>query len=92
MWFAKLFGGRRKADEALQDEPARFAAPQHSNAPLRDKSPASDRARPVESSPAGSTKAPQAARPQGGANSKGFDPYNSGAFERRNAWERISRR
>lgn len=22
----------------------------------------------------------------------GFDPYNSGAFERRNAWERISRR
>jgi hypothetical protein len=23
---------------------------------------------------------------------KGFDPYNSGAFERRNAWERINRR
>lgn len=23
---------------------------------------------------------------------KGFDPYNSGAFERRNAWERIGRR
>jgi hypothetical protein len=23
---------------------------------------------------------------------KGFDPYNSGAFERRNAWERVSRR
>ena len=23
---------------------------------------------------------------------KGFDPYNSGAFERRNAWERIKRR
>ena len=22
----------------------------------------------------------------------GFDPYNSGAFERRNAWERINRR
>lgn len=23
---------------------------------------------------------------------KGFDPYNSGAFERRNAWERVPRR
>lgn len=22
----------------------------------------------------------------------GFDPYNSGAFEKRNAWERVSRR
>lgn len=23
---------------------------------------------------------------------KGFDPYNSGSFERRNAWERVPRR
>jgi hypothetical protein len=23
---------------------------------------------------------------------KGFDPYNSGSFEKRNAWERVSRR
>lgn len=23
---------------------------------------------------------------------KGFDPYNSGSFERRNAWERVGRR
>jgi hypothetical protein len=23
---------------------------------------------------------------------QGFDPYNSGAFERRNAWERVGRR
>lgn len=23
---------------------------------------------------------------------KGFDPYNSGAFQRRNAWERVNRR
>jgi hypothetical protein len=23
---------------------------------------------------------------------KGFDPYNSGAFERRHAWEKISKR
>ena len=27
----------------------------------------------------------------GGAGS-GFDPYNSGAFEKRNAWERVSKR
>ena len=27
-----------------------------------------------------------------GAKPKGFDPYNSGSFERRNAWERINRR
>lgn len=26
------------------------------------------------------------------AGKKGFDPYNSGAFERRKAWERITRR
>jgi hypothetical protein len=26
------------------------------------------------------------------APAKGFDPYNSGAFERRHAWERIKRR
>ncbi len=26
------------------------------------------------------------------AKSKGFDPYNSGTFERRNAWERVPRR
>ena len=23
---------------------------------------------------------------------KGFDPYNSGSFEKRNAWERVSKR
>jgi hypothetical protein len=23
---------------------------------------------------------------------KGFDPYNSGAFEKRNAWEKVSKR
>ena len=26
------------------------------------------------------------------ASAKGFDPYNSGAFEKRNAWERVSKR
>jgi hypothetical protein len=26
------------------------------------------------------------------ASGKGFDPYNSGEFEKRNAWERVSKR
>jgi hypothetical protein len=26
------------------------------------------------------------------ATGAGFDPYNSGSFERRNAWERVSKR
>lgn len=42
--------------------------------------------------------APQVAKRSGAASAgrpasgTGFDPYNSGAFERRNAWERIKRR
>ena len=58
------------------DEPARFAAPQI-----------------VRSTEDDSTKtrsaSPQLAKPRP---AKGFDPYNSGTFQRRNAWERISRR
>jgi hypothetical protein len=29
---------------------------------------------------------------QAAVSPKGFDPYNSGSFEKRNAWERVSRR
>jgi len=37
--------------------------------------------------------APAAAKaPAGRGKKKGFDPYNSGTFERRNAWERVGRR
>jgi hypothetical protein len=36
--------------------------------------------------------APANARQAAKSGGKGFDPYNSGAFERRNAWERIKRR
>jgi hypothetical protein len=39
------------------------------------------------------TPAKPAAKPIPGARPKaGFDPYNSGSFERRNAWERVKRR
>jgi hypothetical protein len=44
--------------------------------------------RPAEAPP---VNARQAAKPRAGKG-KGFDPYNSGAFERRNAWGRITRR
>ncbi len=45
--------------------------------------------RPTASTPASRSAAPRTvpAKP-----AKGFDPYNSGAFETRSAWERISRR
>jgi hypothetical protein len=80
MWFAKWFGGRSAVED--EDEPARFTPP----------------ALKVESAkaaqPVGHGPAPSTARGivRSGKSKKGFDPYNSGAFERRNAWERIGRR
>lgn len=58
------------------DEPARFSAPQIVRPPEQDLT--KTRGASAKANP------PKAA--------KGFDPYNSGAFERRNAWERIPRR
>jgi hypothetical protein len=42
----------------------------------------------------GSRQAQPKARPQPDAKQAeaGFDPYNSGAFKKTNAWERINRR
>lgn len=44
-------------------------------------------------------KAPPALKPaddqnleQGSSRSKGFDPYNSGAFDRRQTWEKVTRK
>jgi hypothetical protein len=58
------------------DEPARFAAPNVSRP-----------AEPASSSPSQPARTPAKATP-----AAGFDPYNSGSFERRSAWERVSRR
>ena len=77
MWFAKWFGGRTREEDT--DEPARFAAPNISSP-----------AQPATTTPSrdsGPSKTPGKAAPAGG-----FDPYNSGSFERRSAWERVSRR
>jgi hypothetical protein len=64
-------------DDAIEaDEPARFAPPEVPR-------PAQPTAQPVHATAkANSRPAPK----------QGFDPYNSGSFERRNAWERINRR
>jgi hypothetical protein len=78
MWFARLFGGR--ADEGEDDPPTATAVVRPANPEAVTRPPA----RPA-------VKAPVA--PAKGTKPKGnFDPYNSGSFERRNAWERIGRR
>lgn len=60
-----------------EDEPAR-----HSPPPMIPKPSAPQSTHTAVQSPLRTKHAPR----------KGFDPYNSGAFERRNAWERINRR
>ena len=82
MWFARFFGGRK----VEADEPARFAPP-----------PSAKTLPPVRRSQGNSSNA--TAKPDGAAGKRanksakgGFDPYNSGSFERSNAWERVIRR
>lgn len=66
-----------RRNEHEDDEPARFSAPQTIRpAPKATSSPP---VRPASAIPPAQKK-------------KGFDPYNSGAFERRNAWERTNLR
>lgn len=67
----------RWRDEHEDDEPARFPAPQ--NLKTASKKPAS----PPKVTASVRTPAQK---------KQGFDPYNSGAFERHNAWERTNLR
>lgn len=79
MWLVRLFGGRKRTEE---DRPARVA-PRISDGP----------APPVKRSPSvGNAKRGIHADPVGNKAKSGFDPYNSGSFERGNAWERVIRR
>lgn len=64
-------------DDGSDDELPTATAPQP---PVGNPSASIDKR--IPASPHGAKVAPQ----------KGFDPYNSGTFERRNAWERIGRR
>lgn len=88
MWFAKLFGGREddstdeEATAAPVERPAvKRAATAVRRSPSRSHSGAGHGA---DGAPA-LTLAKEPKR-------KGFDPYNSGSFERHNAWERVGRR
>jgi hypothetical protein len=78
MWLARLFGGRKVEEE---ERPARIA-------PRLTDSPAVPVKRPLS---VGNAKRGIHADKVNKAKS-GFDPYNSGSFERGKAWERISRR
>ena len=48
--------------------------------------------RPAEKAPVTAVSRPSPVSSPSAAKPKGFDPYNSGQFERRNAWERVTRR
>jgi hypothetical protein len=77
MWLARLFGGRKD-----DSEPSEFPPHPASNAPMSAR---------VANRPSASHSQPQP--PQTAAQkAKGFDPYNSGAFRKSSAWERVSRR
>ena len=83
MWLARLFGGRKLKAE---HRPARIA-PRISDSPVPPvkRSPAVGKGRlGIHANPVAHKMGPQA--------KSGFDPYNSGSFERGNAWERVPRR
>ena len=57
---------------------------QDSDEPARFEAP---HARPAQQQPGTTT-----VRKKKTGSAKGFDPYNSGSFEKRNAWERVNKR
>jgi hypothetical protein len=78
MWFAKWFGGRK--DEHEEDEPARFPpSPALAQQPDPNARQAQQTAKNKKPEPVVNAK-------------NGFDPYNSGAFVKHNAWERTNLR
>jgi len=86
MWFARLFGGRK----VEADEPARFAAPPSAKT-LPPVGPAQGNSSNATAKPNGAAgKSPPKAAPK--ARKGGFDPYNSGSFDRSDAWKRVIRR
>ena len=79
MWLARLFGGGKGKEE---ERPARLAPR------ISDSS-----APPVKRSPSvGNAKRGIHADKVSNKAKSGFDPYNSGSFQRGNAWERVIRR
>ena len=75
MWFAKLFGGRED-----DSEPSEF--PPHPAASTPKPTPS------LRPTPQLETTAPPRKKIAGKG---GFDPYNSGNFDKNKAWERVIR-
>ena len=75
MWFAKWFGGREREDDSEPSE--------HPPHPLASAPPAA----PTTVRPSSSRDTRQKTAAKG----KGFDPYNSGSFDKNKAWEKVKR-
>ena len=89
MLFAKLFGGRR------QEEPADPPTPPVQPRVVRPQAVVAPPAAAPTTKPAAPERhmqVPPAGSASGKDPSRGFDPYNSGAFNKSGAWERINRR
>lgn len=87
-WLARWFGGRRVHED---DEPSRYAQPSPRAIRSVKGSTPSGSYQPG-SSKIGTAKRGIHADKVAGKVKSGFDPYNSGSFERNNAWERVIRR
>jgi hypothetical protein len=86
MIFAKLFGIR---PEDADDPPSHPPAAVEARRPRADEATGTHAALATGARPAQPKTRPEAdAKPA----ATGFDPYNSGAFKKNNAWERINRR
>ena len=77
MWFAKLFGGREDDDSEPSEHPPH---------------PAASAAKTIAPSVQASPNTEKSSLPKRGQPGKGgFDPYNSGNFDKNKAWERVIR-
>lgn len=85
MWFHKWF--RRNKDEDAYEPAAHAPHPAQASLSAQEKS---GQGKPADRQMASMSRV-GAAR-NGAKPDDGFDPYNSSAFDRHNAWERITRR
>ena len=75
MWFAKLFGGREDDSEPSEFPPHPAANSPKTIVPTFHPSQHNENSLPAKK----------------GRPAKGFDPYNSGDFDKNKAWERVIR-
>ncbi len=91
MIFGKLFGSREQDDEPTATAPT--LARRIANAPRQAAGEAASVPR-GNSAAAAKLKVERSPEAAGASKneSRGFDPYNSGVFNKSRAWERINRR